>query len=193
MLMKLRPGLIAWLMHRRWQEADAEEFADFAIARGWEHRKQYDREWSLFTWVWNIAWHHATNELRKNYPGQLPDDPDGNIAGPVPDDWVGMRVKLVRPALGRRSPRAQEIIRRHFYERQTYEEIAADLHMPATAVRKVASRAYAAVGREVSEQERFFTGCRGSAGRSGQHGGRLPRPDEDDGSAATGGRPRQGR
>lgn len=139
------PRLCLYLRGLGTPAAVAEELAQDAMLRLWQHAAAYDPARSaVSTWLFRIARNLHIDRLRREGPGMLPADAaplaePGSDAGVTEDhaDHVELQRRIdALPAVQAR------LLRMSYFEAKSHQEIATELGMPLGTVKSHVRRAF---------------------------------------------------
>jgi RNA polymerase sigma-70 factor (ECF subfamily) len=146
-----------FLLRRVGNRSDAEELAQEALVRAWEHIGDYDERWRFSTWLYTIASRLAINHHRTRgrivFGGDLE---RRESAEPCPHGTLNRRDESERvwAVAGRVLSEAQHTaIWLRYAEDLSIGEIAEVLGKSAIAVRVLLFRAREAIARELAPNE----------------------------------------
>jgi RNA polymerase sigma-70 factor (ECF subfamily) len=130
--------------------AGAEDVAQEALLRAWEHRDALDHRAAIGPWLNRVARNMCIDLLRARRDevplGQM--DP---VAAPVLPAGTG-RVADVLRAMSKINPRHRRALSRHALGEVGYRDLAADMGIAETAVRMVLVRARRALRAELESE-----------------------------------------
>ena len=135
--------------------ADAQDIAQEAFARAWQHWPKVSRYDDPEGWVRTVAWRLTANRWRGlrrwlSAQGRMGPPADAT-AGPSPD-----RVAVIGAL--RRLPKPQrQVVALHYLLDMPVADIAASTGVPAGTVKVRLSRARTALGRLLNEEDQEFS------------------------------------
>jgi RNA polymerase sigma-70 factor, ECF subfamily len=134
--------VVSVVFRMRGDQALAEDAAQEAFLRAWQHLNSYRPQASFRSWLCRIAVNAALDALRRE-PRKSPqtfDDPTGELPladpQPGPEEIVSQheRAALVQEAILSLSPTSRAVLVLREYEGLSYQEIAAALEIPVGTV-----------------------------------------------------------
>jgi len=130
--------------------AGAEDIAQEALLRAWEHRGALDHRGAIGPWLTKVARNLCVDLLRKQHDevplGQL--DPPAEPVLPTNDDATA---HLTR-AMSKINPRHRRALSRHMLSDVGYRDLAEDMGIEETAARMVLVRARRALRAELESE-----------------------------------------
>lgn len=132
------PGVIKVVYHMCNNPQLAEDAAQEAFLRAWQHLPEYRSQGALRSWLYRIAVNAALDMLRREvklHPEDVTDLPlaDGQ---PNPESAVvtNERVALVRQAVNALPPASRAVLVLREYQHMSYQEISDTLDIPIGTV-----------------------------------------------------------
>ncbi len=134
---------------------DAEDLTIEAFGRAFRNLENYTPEFAFSTWLFRIAANNCIDFLRRNNrlkfagdPAGEETDPDLTISaiaetspGPEEKTIEKEKIKLMREVVHRLKPHYRTIVEMRYFRELSYEEIAAELHLPIGTVKAQLFRA----------------------------------------------------
>ena len=118
----------------------AEDVAQEALLRAWEHRDDLDRREAIGPWLNRVARNMCIDLLRRRQD-EVPLGPMDPPAEPALPAAASDSVAEVRRAMSKINPRHRDALSRHALADVGYRELAADMGIGVTAARMVLVRA----------------------------------------------------
>ncbi len=133
---------------------DAEDLTIEAFGKAFKNIHQYTPNYAFSTWLFKIASNNCIDFLRKkknvtiSIDGQT--DSEGNeVTLPIPSDEPDpeedmikkQKAMLLRHVVDQLKPRYKELVIMRYFDEQSYEEIAEQLHLPLGTVKAQLFRA----------------------------------------------------
>ena len=135
----LGPQVLGYLIRRIRDEAIAQEVLQEVFLNIWRRAASFDPERAgAKTWIFTIARNAAIDRLRRVHVRQpSPDDPQWVEAPPPPEQVIddARRAERVLSALESLPEPQQDVLRRSFFQLQSYAEIAEDLQIALGTVK----------------------------------------------------------
>lgn len=136
--------------------SDGEDLTMEVFGKAFNSLESYRPHYAFSTWLFRIAINHCIDYLRKKRAPHLPidftqsasttnDDPIANLisSNPNPEEIIiqKQRSEHLHFLLSRLSPRNRAILKMHYFEGRSYEEIAQDMGVPIGTVKAQLHRA----------------------------------------------------
>ena len=145
LVVRYRPRLVAFLARRLPSAADAEDVAQEAFLRAYDHLASYDPARPFATWLFtiakNVAANHATARVRRDARHERAAGRTADNAADASDVW--------RRAAAVLSPDAYHALWLRYVHDLNVREIAAELHRSSIAVKVMLFRARRRLLQEV--------------------------------------------
>lgn len=135
--------------------SDREDLTMEIFGKAFNSLDSYRPHYAFSTWLFRIAINHCIDYLRKKRAPHLPidftlpsstnDDPIANLisSSPNPEELIiqKQRSEHLHYLLSRLSPRNRTILKMHYFEGYSYEEIAQDMGVPIGTIKAQLHRA----------------------------------------------------
>ena len=146
------PRVCSYLRGLRVEDSAAEDMAQEAMLRLWQHAAGYDpTHGALSTWLFRIARNLHIDRLRRE-TGQPPSRKDAIDVeadpGPSTTEDYADHVQLQR-RINELSPDQARLIRMSYFEAKSHQEIASELGMPLGTVKSHLRRAFLRLQGEI--------------------------------------------
>lgn len=148
-------GLCIYLFHMVHDQMQAEDLAQEAFIRAYEHLETYDRKYAFSTWLYRIARNLALRQLevKSKEPKNFRLDSSIDFA----DETYARHqneseMEVLKRSIGSLKPEYQEVINLYYWNDKSYAEIAQILSCPVNTVRTWLLRSKELLRKEIYGQ-----------------------------------------
>lgn len=145
-------GVVNFIYRMYGDERLAEDIAQEAFVRVWQHLNNYNPQYAFRSWLYRIAANAALDVLRRERPAVEFDDLPVADKAPGPEQVAvkDERATQVRRAVARLSEPLRLVLVLREYEELSYQEIAAALNIPVGTVMSRLNAARSELRRELA-------------------------------------------